>query len=138
MVKSDFENEFWTVTTGDLEQKRSPLRTPVKIEIPEVGVDKITVDPSVRYQKWVGVGAALTDSSAKLIWDQNNGRLCYTNYFHRMRELTLLYGSRLGRVILLARIIILTMTFPMVSMIMTSAIFQLVKVSQERKTPLRT
>ncbi len=70
MVKSDFENEFWTVTTGDLEQKRSPLRTPVKVEIPEVGVDKITVDPSVRYQKWVGVGAALTDSSAKLIWDQ--------------------------------------------------------------------
>ena len=137
MVKSDFENEFWTVTTGDLEQKRSPLRTPVKIEIPEVGVDKITVDPSVRYQKWVGVGAALTDSSAKLIWDQTPEQ--------RSALLHELFSPDEGAysvvrvpIGLLARIIILTMTFPMVSMIMTSAIFQLVKVSQERKTPLRT
>ena len=66
-----FSKEFWTVTSGDLKQKREKLASPVFKKNPN-NVKKIVIDPSDKYQDWVGAGAALTDSTASLIWKQTS------------------------------------------------------------------
>lgn len=70
-MANEFKNEFWTVTTGDLSKKREPLMVPTTTTAPIDSAAKIVVDPSQKFQKWLGVGAAITDSTAKLIWSQN-------------------------------------------------------------------
>ena len=71
MSSNDFKNQFWTVTAGDLSKKRAKLAAPRKTAKPAEGAAKIVVDPSQKFQDWLGVGAAITDSTAKLIWDQS-------------------------------------------------------------------
>ncbi|KRM12155.1 glycoside hydrolase family 30 beta sandwich domain-containing protein [Paucilactobacillus suebicus] len=67
MAFNNYSNEFWTVTSGDLSQKRQHVATP---EIKNTtGSKKIIIDPSTEYQDWQGGGAAITDSAAKLIWE---------------------------------------------------------------------
>lgn len=61
-----YDREYWTRTTGDLADRRTP------IPVPEVTADPgdataIILDPSEEYQMWEGCGAAITDSSASLL-----------------------------------------------------------------------
>ena len=61
--------EAWTVTSGDLAQRRDPLSTPPvqpAANIP-AGAVPIVIDPADRKQPWVGQGAAITDATAYLI-----------------------------------------------------------------------
>lgn len=71
MSANDFKNQFWTVTAGDLSKKRAKLVAPRKAAKPAAGAAKIVVAPSQKFQDWLGVSAAITDSTAKLIWDQS-------------------------------------------------------------------
>lgn len=64
-----FKNELWTATSGDLRQKRTVLPTPEISQEPGLGA-KIIIDPADRKQAWLGVGAAITDATASLIWKQ--------------------------------------------------------------------
>lgn len=64
-----YHNEYWTVTAGDLTQKRQRVKTPAFLSTAR-GKFRIIVDPARKKQKWVGVGAALTDVAASLIWKQ--------------------------------------------------------------------
>lgn len=66
---TQFKNEFWTVTAGDLSSKRDHLKTPELHDNPGEGY-KVVLDPSQRKQKWIGAGAAITDAAASLIWKQ--------------------------------------------------------------------
>ena len=69
-MSNNFKNEYWTVTAGDLSSKRYRIEAPEYSNTPTNDVYKIVVDQSVKYQDWIGVGAAITDASAKLIWNQ--------------------------------------------------------------------
>ena len=69
-MANEFKNEFWTVTSGDLAKKRDQLKAPEMTAAPAEGAAKIVVDPSQKFQDWIGAGAAITDSAAKLIWNQ--------------------------------------------------------------------
>lgn len=64
-----FKNEFWTATSGDLSQKRNELPVPRKENIAKG--QKIVIDPAEKKQNWIGVGAAITDATAALIWKQS-------------------------------------------------------------------
>ena len=64
-----FKNELWTATSGDLRQKRTVLPTPEISQEPGLGA-QIVIDPADRKQAWLGVGAAITDATASLIWKQ--------------------------------------------------------------------
>lgn len=68
MSLNKYSNEFWTVTSGDLAQKRDHLATPQFENDPRSAV-KIVIDPTDQHQNWLGGGAAITDSAAALIWD---------------------------------------------------------------------
>ena len=57
--------ELWTITSGDLSQRRRPMDSPATVSDPGQAVP-IQVDPTRQYQLWEGAGAALTDSSAYL------------------------------------------------------------------------
>ncbi|MCC4400011.1 glycosyl hydrolase family 30 [Limosilactobacillus reuteri] len=65
-----FNNEFWTVTSGDLKQKREHLSTP-KYHLNSGEGYRIVIDPSIKKQNWIGAGAAITDAAASLIWKQS-------------------------------------------------------------------
>ncbi|MCO6540769.1 MAG: glycosyl hydrolase family 30 [Lactobacillus sp.] len=69
--QNQFSNEFWTVTSGDLSQKRAHLSTPQMQKNVDKGVAKIIIDPSDKHQDWLGAGAAITDAAASLIWKQS-------------------------------------------------------------------
>lgn len=58
--------EFWTVTSGDLAQRRDHLATPA-VSSSADGAQKVIVDPSEQFQLWEGQGAAITDSTASLL-----------------------------------------------------------------------
>lgn len=60
-----FSREYWTVTSGDLAQRRAPLDTPAVTDTSK-GAVPIIIDPTEQYQLWEGAGAAITDSSASL------------------------------------------------------------------------
>lgn len=64
---SEFPNEFWTATSGDLSQKREHITTP-NGTTPTKNAAKIVIDPTEKHQDWLGAGAAITDSAASLIW----------------------------------------------------------------------
>lgn len=68
--KGLYPTEFWTVTAGDLAQKRDHLATP-KPETTPGDAAKIVIDPADRHQEWIGAGAAITDAAASLIWKQS-------------------------------------------------------------------
>ena len=70
-MSNEFKNEFWTATAGDLSQKRTPFDAPDYTDQPTDGSAKIVVDPMQKFQDWLGAGAAITDSTAKLIWNQS-------------------------------------------------------------------
>lgn len=70
-MSNEFKNEFWTATAGDLSQKRTPFDAPDYTDQPADGSAKIVVDPMQKFQDWLGAGAAITDSTAKLIWNQS-------------------------------------------------------------------
>ncbi len=65
-----YKKEYWTVTSGDLKQKRVHLKTPDFEKEADDGY-KIVIDPTIKKQKWDGVGAAVTDATASLIWKQS-------------------------------------------------------------------
>lgn len=69
MINMTFKNELWTATSGDLRQKRTVLPTPEISQEPGLGA-QIVIDPADRKQAWLGVGAAITDATASLIWKQ--------------------------------------------------------------------
>ena len=56
---------YWTRTSGDLKDRRTPIGVPHIVSTPGDAV-KIVVDPTQEYQMWEGAGAAITDSSASL------------------------------------------------------------------------
>ena len=58
-----FTNQFWTVTSGDLTDRRRPLQAPPKGEKPK-DAKPIVIDPCQRHQPWIGAGAAITDAAA--------------------------------------------------------------------------
>lgn len=60
------EKEYWTVTSGDLTQRRDVLPTPA-VEKSAGTATKVVVDPSEQFQLWEGEGAAITDSTASLL-----------------------------------------------------------------------
>ena len=62
-----FSNQYWTVTSGDLSDRRRPLDSPGFTESPD-GATPIVIDPSQQHQPWLGAGAAITDAAASLIW----------------------------------------------------------------------
>ncbi|MGN1291740.1 MAG: glycosyl hydrolase family 30 [Levilactobacillus brevis] len=62
-----FQHEFWTATSGDLTQRRTPLATP-DYQSTSAAAVKIIIDPADRHQPWLGGGAAITDSAAYLLW----------------------------------------------------------------------
>lgn len=66
-----YQHEFWTVTSGDLTQRRDQLTTPAVTTSPGEA-KKIIIDPTTKKQDWLGAGAAITDSAAKLIWENMN------------------------------------------------------------------
>ncbi|NUE97437.1 glycosyl hydrolase family 30 [Lactobacillus melliventris] len=68
---NQFSQEFWTVTAGDLSQKRTPLNTPQLQDNVQKDVYKIIIDPADKHQDWLGAGAAITDAAASLIWKQS-------------------------------------------------------------------
>ena len=59
-----------TQTTGDLSERLARLRGVSFAGPPPAGLPLITVDESQRYQRFTGVGGAMTDSSAWLIYDE--------------------------------------------------------------------
>ncbi|MFD1125442.1 glycoside hydrolase family 30 beta sandwich domain-containing protein [Lentilactobacillus raoultii] len=66
-----FPNEFWTATSGDLSQKRDHIATPSVTSSVNYAT-KVVIDPAEKHQDWLGVGTAITDSAASLIWDVMN------------------------------------------------------------------
>lgn len=62
-----FPFELWTATSGDLVLRRSTLPTPIPVTSAGTATP-IVIDPSLRRQDWMGVGAAITDATAALIW----------------------------------------------------------------------
>ena len=62
---NQYAHEYWTRTSGDLAERRAPIATPV-IESDHGDAVDVIIDPTRRYQRWEGVGAAITDSSASL------------------------------------------------------------------------
>lgn len=66
----NYKNEYWTVTSGNLRQKRRHIKTP-EFEEKAEGNYQIIIEPAVKKQEWDGVGAALTDAAASLIWKQS-------------------------------------------------------------------
>lgn len=66
-----YQHEFWTVTSGDLTQRRTPLTIPAVVDDPGEAT-KIIIDPTVKQQDWLGAGAAITDSAAKLLWENQS------------------------------------------------------------------
>ena len=62
-----YKDEYWTVTAGNLSQARTRLAQPDVTDQPKYD-DQVVVDPSQKYQKWQGAGAAITDATASLIW----------------------------------------------------------------------
>ncbi|BDR55191.1 glucosylceramidase [Bombiscardovia apis] len=65
------KQELWTRTSGDLSARRESLAQPAVVQDPGEAC-KVIVDPSRSYQSWEGEGAAITDSSAYLIWTSMN------------------------------------------------------------------
>ncbi|MEK0306150.1 glycoside hydrolase family 30 protein [Bifidobacterium favimelis] len=63
-----FENQYWTVTSGDLSCRRDPLDPPEPVDRPSQGAVPLVIDPTDRRQAWLGAGAAVTDAAASLIW----------------------------------------------------------------------
>lgn len=64
----NYQNEFWTITSGDLKQRREHLATP-QVDDSPYNDTKIVIDPVDIKQRWIGVGAAITDSTATMLWD---------------------------------------------------------------------
>ena len=62
---NSYRYEYWTRTSGDLKDRRTPIGVPHIVSTPGDAV-KIVVDPTQEYQMWEGAGAAITDSSASL------------------------------------------------------------------------
>lgn len=62
-----FTHEFWTVTSGDVSQRRDSIEPPAATADPGDAVP-IVVDVADRRQPWIGAGAAITDAAASLIW----------------------------------------------------------------------
>ncbi|BDR52396.1 glucosylceramidase [Bombiscardovia nodaiensis] len=61
------QHELWTVTAGDLSTRRTVLAAP-EVEADPGEATRVVVDPSKVFQHWEGEGAAITDSSAYLLW----------------------------------------------------------------------
>ena len=59
-----------TQTTADFSERLARLRSVSFAGPPPAGLPLITVDESQRYQRFTGVGEAMTDSSAWLIYDE--------------------------------------------------------------------
>ena len=66
MNPSSVVREYWTRTSGDLTDRRTPIAAPPVEDTPG-DAQSVIIDPSRRYQYWEGVGAAVTDSSASLL-----------------------------------------------------------------------
>lgn len=62
-----FAHQYWTVTSGDLAQRRCPLEPPA-ISTSAGQATPIIIDPGQVHQPWLGAGAAITDAAASLIW----------------------------------------------------------------------
>ena len=139
-MSSNFKNEYWTVTAGDLSSKRYRIEAPEYSNTPTNDVYKIVVDQSVKYQDWIGVGAAITDASAKLIWNQtaNQRRDLLEELFRLKRVISLLFEFQLVLAIFLAKITIHTMTCHLVATTMISNISPLEKVSRVPQTLPKT
>ncbi|WP_295728180.1 glycoside hydrolase family 30 beta sandwich domain-containing protein [uncultured Limosilactobacillus sp.] len=69
----NYQNEFWTITSGDLKQRRDKVATPEFVDH-TTNATKIVIDPSDLKQQWVGAGAAITDSAATLLWDDMSAK----------------------------------------------------------------
>ncbi|KRK48304.1 O-glycosyl hydrolase [Secundilactobacillus kimchicus JCM 15530] len=69
----EFDHEYWTETAGNLMSRRNVINSP-KITNNADGDYKIIVDPAQRKQDWLGVGAAITDSAASLIWRSQDAK----------------------------------------------------------------
>ena len=64
-MMTSYRTEYWTRTSGDLADRRTPIPTPeVKGNDAAANAVKIVIDPTRQYQLWEGAGAAITDSSA--------------------------------------------------------------------------
>ncbi|OZG58725.1 glycosyl hydrolase family 30 [Bifidobacterium tissieri] len=64
---TSYRTEYWTRTSGDLADRRTPIPTPeIKGNDDAANAVKIVIDPTRQYQLWEGAGAAITDSSASL------------------------------------------------------------------------
>lgn len=61
----EYAHEYWTRTSGDLADRRTPMETP-QARHDLGGALTVVIDPSEQYQLWEGAGAAITDSSANL------------------------------------------------------------------------
>ncbi len=61
-----------TQTTADSSERLARLKNVSFAQPPPAGLPLITVDESQRYQRFTGVGEAMTDSSAWLIYDELN------------------------------------------------------------------
>lgn len=70
---NNYEHEFWTKTSGDLKERRDPIESP-KISHHTKNATKIIIDPTTIMQDWLGAGAAITDSAAKLLWDDMSSK----------------------------------------------------------------
>lgn len=58
-----YEYEYWTVTSGDLRERREALAAP-NFDKEPVDSIHVIIDPTREFQMWEGAGAAITDSSA--------------------------------------------------------------------------
>lgn len=72
-MTTTFTNQFWTVTSGDLTDRRRPLQAPPIGEKPR-DAKPIVIDPCQRHQPWIGAGAAITDAAASLIWGSQSAQ----------------------------------------------------------------
>ena len=62
---TDTSMEYWTVTSGDLTERRRVIDTPEIVVDPGSAL-RVIIDPTESHQEWIGAGAAITDSSAYL------------------------------------------------------------------------
>lgn len=63
---SDQPAQYWTVTSGDLSDRRTFIPTP-DVQTSPGNAQPVVIDPSQQFQLWEGEGAAITDSSASLL-----------------------------------------------------------------------
>lgn len=73
LVIIELKNEYWTKTSVDLKDKREKIASPEYQRDAEADY-QIELDPTQQFQIWQGVGAAITDAAASLIWKLPAGK----------------------------------------------------------------